>query len=169
MNQEYIKAVTQLGRPIPGQSLTSDPDNPAPYERPPEFTSVHAASEFIFEKLIDEEVYPQMMGLLADDVPIMDIVRTTLFAGIIVTLILIGCGKENDNQGWDGNYTPTSYTINFNKNTPEERCQTGWYTYSANQFNEYCEDLKNHTKMRNCAKAEREKAFKVSNCPGEFK
>lgn len=81
MNQEYIKAVTQLGRPIPGQSLTSDPDNPAPYEKPPEFTSVHAASEFIFEKLIDEEVYPQMMGLLADDVPIMDIVRTTLFAG----------------------------------------------------------------------------------------
>lgn len=81
MNQEYIKAVTQLGRPIPGQSLTSDPDNPAPYEKPPEFTSVHAASEFIFEKLINEEVYPQMMGLLADDVPIMDIVRTTLFAG----------------------------------------------------------------------------------------
>jgi hypothetical protein len=81
MNQEYIKAVTQLGRPIPGQSLTNDPDNPAPYEKPPEFTSVHAASEFIFEKLINEEVYPQMMGLLADDVPIMDIVRTTLFAG----------------------------------------------------------------------------------------
>lgn len=81
MNQEYIKAVTQLGRPIPGQSLTNDPDNPAPYEKPPQFTSVHAASEFIFEKLIDEEVYPQMMGLLADDVPIMDIVRTTLFAG----------------------------------------------------------------------------------------
>ena len=81
MNQDYLKAVTQLGRPIPGQSLTSDPDNPAPYEKPPEFTSVHAASEFIFEKLIDEEVYPQMMGLLADDVPIMDIVRTTLFAG----------------------------------------------------------------------------------------
>lgn len=81
MNQEYIKAVTQLGRPIPGQSLTSNPDNPAPYEKPPEFTSVHAASEFIFEKLIDEEVYPQMMGLLADAVPIMDIVRTTLFAG----------------------------------------------------------------------------------------
>ena len=81
MNQEYTRAVTQLGRPIPGQSLTSDPNNPAPYERPPEFTSVHEASEFIFSKLIEEETYLQTMGLLLDDMPIMDITQTILFSG----------------------------------------------------------------------------------------
>ena len=81
MNEQYIKAVTQTGRPIPGQSLTSNPDNPAPYEKPPEFTSVHAASEFIFSKLIEEETYVQTMGLLLDDMPIMDITQTILFSG----------------------------------------------------------------------------------------
>lgn len=81
MNEEYLKVVTQLGRPIPGQSLTENPDNPAPYEKPPQFTSVHEASEFIFEKLIEEESYVQMMNLMADDMPIMDIVQTLLFTG----------------------------------------------------------------------------------------
>lgn len=81
MNEEYLKVVTQAGRPIPGQSLTENPDNPAPYEKPPEFTSVHKASEFIFSKLIEEETYIQMMKLLSDDMPVMDIVRTLLFKG----------------------------------------------------------------------------------------
>ena len=81
MNEQYIKAITQMGRPIPGQSLTADPDNPAPYEKPPQFTSVHAASEYIFGKLIEEETYVQLMDLLDDDMPVMDIVRTLLFQG----------------------------------------------------------------------------------------
>lgn len=81
MNDEYVKATTQLGRPIPGQSLTADPNNPAPYEKPPRFTSVHEASEFIFEKFIDEGTYMQMMQMMADDMPIMDITRTVLFTG----------------------------------------------------------------------------------------
>ena len=81
MNDEYVKVTTQLGRPIPGQSLTTDPDNPAPYEKPPRFTSVHEASEFLFEKLIEEETYMQVMELLIDDMPIMDITQTLLFQG----------------------------------------------------------------------------------------
>ena len=81
MNDEYVRVTTQLGRPIPGQSLTTDPDNPTPYEKPPRFTSVHEASEFLFEKLIEEETYMQVMELLIDDMPIMDITRTLLFQG----------------------------------------------------------------------------------------
>jgi len=81
MNEEYLKVVTQLGRPIPGQGLTTDPDNPQPYEKPPQFTSVHEATEFIFGRLIEEETYIQTMNLLADDMPIMDIVQTLLFTG----------------------------------------------------------------------------------------
>ena len=69
------------GRPIPGQSLTEDPSNPAPYEKPPQFTNVHEASEAIFIKLIDEDAYVRMISLLADGVPIMDIGQTILFKG----------------------------------------------------------------------------------------
>ena len=81
MNEEYNQVVLTGGRPIPGQSLTSDPSDPAPYEKPPEFTSVHEASEEIFSGLIEEQTYKEVMGLLADDVPVMDIVQTLLFAG----------------------------------------------------------------------------------------
>jgi len=81
MNQEYLNVITNTGRPIPGQSLTTDPNNPAPYERPPEFTSIHEASEFLFGKFIEEETYADLMSLLADGMPIMDIVQTTLFTG----------------------------------------------------------------------------------------
>ena len=34
-NQEAVDAFAQAGRPIPGQSLTSNPDEPRPFERPP--------------------------------------------------------------------------------------------------------------------------------------
>ena len=81
MNEEYNKIVLTGGRPIPGQSLTTDPENPAPYEQSPEYTSIHEASEEIFSGLIDEQTYKELMGLLADDVPVMDIVQTLLFAG----------------------------------------------------------------------------------------
>lgn len=81
MNQEYLKAITTGGRPIPGQSLTSDPNNPAPYEKPSEFTTINEASEYLFAKFIDEDVYPELMGVLDQGVPIMDVVQTTLFTG----------------------------------------------------------------------------------------
>lgn len=81
MNEEYNQMVLTGGRPIPGQSLTSDPENPAPYERPPQYTSVHEASEDIFEGLIEEQTYLEILNLLTDNVPVMDIVQTLLFTG----------------------------------------------------------------------------------------
>lgn len=81
MNEEYNQMVLTGGRPIPGQSLTSDPSSPAPYEKPPQYTSVHEASEDIFEGLIEEQTYKEIMGVLVQDVPVMDIVQTLLFSG----------------------------------------------------------------------------------------
>ena len=81
MNQDYMNVLANTGRPIPGQSLTTDPDNPAPYEQPPKFTSVHEASEHIFNNLIKEENYVPLMRLLLDDMPIMDIAQTLIFTG----------------------------------------------------------------------------------------
>lgn len=83
MNQDYINVVTNMGRPIPGQSLTADPGNPAPYEGPPKYTSVHEASEYIFGNLIKEENYVPLMKVLLDDMPIMDVVQTMLFKGFV--------------------------------------------------------------------------------------
>ena len=47
MDMDYMNVVMQGGA-IPGSSLVTDPDDPAPYEKPPEYTDIHAASEWIF-------------------------------------------------------------------------------------------------------------------------
>lgn len=80
MNEQLAKVMVQRG-PIPGQSLVTDPSNPAPYEKPPQFTTVHAASEEIFGRLIEREIYIPLIDTLADGMPIMEIAQTILFKG----------------------------------------------------------------------------------------
>lgn len=103
MNPEYYDVIMNKGRPIPGSSLTSDPDNPAPYERPPEYTNIHKASEWIFGQLIQEENYQQLIQVLLEDMPVMDVTQVLLFRGYME-------GK------WDGNLMmllvePTAYIV----------------------------------------------------------
>lgn len=81
MNQQYYDVLINGGRAIPGSSLTRDPDDPAPYERPPEYVNIHEASEWIFSQLIDEDNYEQLIQTLLDDIPIMDVAQVLLFKG----------------------------------------------------------------------------------------
>jgi hypothetical protein len=82
MAEEAVRQyIAQGKRPIPGQSLTRDPDSPAPYEQAPEFTNVHKAVEYLFGNIIDEKSYVPVMQALANDTPIMDLVQLVLFEG----------------------------------------------------------------------------------------
>lgn len=80
MDEEYFDALMR-GGPIPGSSLTADPDDPAPYEKPPEYTDIHAASEWIFSSLIEEDRYDQLIQSLLEGIPVMDITQVILFTG----------------------------------------------------------------------------------------
>lgn len=81
MDEEYLK-VQQMGtRAIPGQSLTNDPENPAPFEKAPQYTSVHEASEAIFAELILKENYVPLMQAIASGTPVMEVVQVLLFSG----------------------------------------------------------------------------------------
>lgn len=80
MDEEYFDALMR-GGPIPGSSLTADPDDPAPYEKPPEYTDIHAASEWIFSSLIEEDRYDQLIQSLLEGIPVMDVVQVILFTG----------------------------------------------------------------------------------------
>lgn len=79
VEEEYRKIQMSGKRPIAGQSLSNDPDNPAPFERAPKFTSVHAASEYLWESFIEPETYVDLMQTVSDGVPIMDIAQIILF------------------------------------------------------------------------------------------
>ena len=82
LNDEEIEQLRKIGgdldRPIPGQSLTEDPDNPAPYSRPPEFTSREKAIEHFMELILDEDNFAGIMGALRSGTEVMTIVELLL-------------------------------------------------------------------------------------------
>lgn len=81
MNQDILDINLQRRFPIPGISLTTDPDNPMPHDRPPEYTNLHKALNYIFENAIEEENYTQFIKLMADGFPLIEVVQTVLFSG----------------------------------------------------------------------------------------
>tara|TARA_R100000655_G_scaffold49761_1_gene87324 strand:- start:9101 stop:9703 length:603 start_codon:yes stop_codon:yes gene_type:complete len=80
-NQEAVDALVNAGKPIPGQSLTNDPDQRYPWESPPEYTDYKQALNFIADQLLDKEVYVPLMKGIGAGVPITDITLQMLQAG----------------------------------------------------------------------------------------
>ena len=78
-NEELYKVA--FNRPIPGESLTRDPDDPLPCEKPAEYSTVKEASEWIFEQITSEESYEEILGLMAGGMPLLAIAQTLLFSG----------------------------------------------------------------------------------------
>lgn len=76
---DYNAERAKMGRAIPGQSLTNDPENPAPYEQAPEMTNVHEASIYLWDFITEEETYAALMTAIDNEVPVMQIVQTILF------------------------------------------------------------------------------------------
>jgi hypothetical protein len=76
LNQDLNGA---FGRPIPGQSLTSDPNAPAPYEQAPRYTTVEEASKYLWDFITTEEVYVNIMEGINEGIPVMEYVRVILF------------------------------------------------------------------------------------------
>lgn len=78
---ELMKIYAKMDRPVPGQSLTNDPKNPQPFERKPEFTSIHSASEYMFGTIIDEDNYVPLMQAVAGGEPLSELAQVLLFQG----------------------------------------------------------------------------------------
>lgn len=76
--------INPFDAPIPGESLTSDPNNPKPWERPPEFTDVNEAIQYMFLRLTDEENYGDVMDLIRDRTPLDEMVQMYLFKGYMM-------------------------------------------------------------------------------------
>jgi hypothetical protein len=79
MEQEFNDVQANMGRAIPGQSMTNDPENPAPYEQAPMFTTVNEASKYLWDFVTEEEHYAAIMTGLNDGEPVMNFVRVILF------------------------------------------------------------------------------------------
>lgn len=76
-----VASTITLNRPIPGQGLTNDPDNPWPWEKPPEITNLEDGVQYVFGRLIEPEAYSSIMNVIDGGTPLMDVTQGILFKG----------------------------------------------------------------------------------------
>lgn len=81
MNEEHLKQITKFNRPIPGSSLTNDPENPQNFEKPPEFTIQRTAMEYLYTTIIEEDVYIPLLQSVRSGIPVVDLSQAILFKG----------------------------------------------------------------------------------------
>jgi hypothetical protein len=79
--QDRHGGLDPMDAPIPGESLTQDPENKLPYEKPPTHVDMNEAVEDIFMRLTEEETLDEILGLMRNEVPVEDITQTLLFSG----------------------------------------------------------------------------------------
>ena len=77
----FMKNAQKMERPIPGQSLTNDPEAPLPFEQPPRFVDKTDALEYLFASFVEEKKYLALMGALEQGLPIMDLTKLLLVSG----------------------------------------------------------------------------------------
>ena len=77
-DEEFRKFGTRTARPIPGQSLTSNPETSQPWETPPEFTTKDEALTHFLTLFQDEERYQAIIESLEEGVSVMDLVAMFL-------------------------------------------------------------------------------------------
>ena len=80
-SQEGVNALAQAGRAIPGQSLTTNPDEPRPFEGAPDFTNFKEALDYTVSELLDEEVYTNLVVGMGQGVPVSDVALQIAYAG----------------------------------------------------------------------------------------
>tara|TARA_R110002012_G_scaffold112588_1_gene258393 strand:+ start:2795 stop:3427 length:633 start_codon:yes stop_codon:yes gene_type:complete len=80
-NQEGVNAIGEAGKPIPGQSLTADPETKRPFESPPQHTTFKEALEETVGELLLEENYMPLMKAVSDGMPITDIALQMGYVG----------------------------------------------------------------------------------------
>lgn len=80
-NPEAVEAFAKAGKPIPGQSLTANPDEPRPFEGQPDFTNFKEALDYTVGELLEEEAYMSIVGAIGDGVPIIDLVMQITYVG----------------------------------------------------------------------------------------
>ncbi len=80
-SQEAVDAFAQAGRPIPGQSLTANPDEPRPFEGPPDFTNFKEALDYTAAELLLEENYTPMVLAMGDGIPVTDLAMQIGYVG----------------------------------------------------------------------------------------
>jgi hypothetical protein len=80
-NRFEKEGVNPFNAPIPGESLTSAPENPKAWERPPEFTNEDEAMKAIYLLLTEQDKLKIIVNTIDDGVPLDEIAQVLLYKG----------------------------------------------------------------------------------------
>jgi len=70
--------INPFDAPTPGESLTKNPEEKYPWERPPQYTDVKEFMEDLFLQLTEEETYIDLLGSLLRKTPIDEMTQMIL-------------------------------------------------------------------------------------------
>jgi len=73
--------VTSFNAPIPGESLTTSPDAPNSWERPPLYTTQDRAMEELYLLMTEKERLTELVKIIDDGVPLDEIAQVILYKG----------------------------------------------------------------------------------------
>jgi hypothetical protein len=77
---DELVALKAQGSAIPGQSLTNDPDQPYPWERPPEFANPREALNHILSSLLQPEAIKELINALSNGASVGDLAMAIVYA-----------------------------------------------------------------------------------------
>jgi len=73
--------VNPFNAPTPGESLTTAPDMPKQWERPPEYTEQDSAMEAVYMELTSEDNLMPLIQLIDDGTPLDQVAQVLLYRG----------------------------------------------------------------------------------------
>tara|TARA_R100000789_G_scaffold35424_1_gene38346 strand:+ start:850 stop:1452 length:603 start_codon:yes stop_codon:yes gene_type:complete len=80
---DFLERSIQVGRPVPGQSLTNSKDQPYNWERPPAITEPKEAMYAVFNNLIEPETITNVLISISKGMGVVDIASILLYTGFI--------------------------------------------------------------------------------------
>ena len=78
-----LQRLSEAEQPIPGQSLTNNPETPLPFEQPPVYVELSPAIDDILVRLCQPEIFQGIVGALADGLPVGEMAEQILFEGFV--------------------------------------------------------------------------------------
>ena len=85
-DQEALDEIVNLsgqGGPIPGQSLVNDPDQPYPWEQPPEFSNPRDALDYMVGLIFQPDAMKEIVTALSRGAAVADVALVMLYAKFI--------------------------------------------------------------------------------------
>src|SRR5210317_2262996 len=81
LDKTLIQNQNAFNAPIPGESLTTSPNTPNAWERPPQYADEDKAMEELYLLLTEKERLTDLIKIIDDGVPLDEIAQVILYRG----------------------------------------------------------------------------------------